>query len=442
MGRLTKRGWGGKGTLITSGEAQSFMDRCFGQHTQQWMVNVVRYAENNTIETLASGVPITGGSLTLDSSDVIRRKLTLNIGGGDEWAPKTADSPLVPFGQVVHLHVRIDMADGTWSPWLKMGEFLILSNTFERPSEVTTLECADYSAFVDEYLHLKRHVYKDMTLRTAIIQMVTAALPDKEFGLEIAPNADDQARKVAHFKVEAGDSRWDAATTLAGKKGFEAFFDWNGDLVLRHDVTDDDDDEWDPASVGPDIGDVNHPIAVVQDGNKGSLVGMTATTTREGGANAVSINVTGQVTRRAKKQNKKKKGIEKEQVSVTRNVKAEVTDDDSPVKWGDVFGYLPLVLSVNVAKITDDIMSDQQTKANKLLHRRKGLIRYIDFDSLPLLWLEPDDKVQLTWTDGYHGDGTPKRRTEDHYVQSIEFDLGGGAMRCRTRQLAVRDPGA
>jgi hypothetical protein len=72
-----------------------------------------------------------------------------------------------------------------------------------------------------------------------------------------------------------------------------------------------------------------------------------------------------------------------------------------------------------------------------MLHRRRGVTRYLDMHTLPLYWLEPDDKVSVRW---HELSGAAV--TEAHYVQRIEIDLEAGSpMVVRTRQLSVTDPG-
>ena len=61
-------------------------------------------------------IPIVGGTLVMDSSDQVRRRLTLEIGAGAELEPRTWQDPLVPFGQFIILWCSIDRADGTLFP--------------------------------------------------------------------------------------------------------------------------------------------------------------------------------------------------------------------------------------------------------------------------------------------------------------------------------------
>lgn len=411
MARLTSRGF-------TTVESDTFIARCSQPHTAQWKANAYRW-ESGSATLLMENIPIITGRLTLDSSDATRRRLSLSVGGGDALVPKTSGDPLVPFGQVIYVWVRIDLADGTWSKWLKMGEFPIISYVYERPSQIATVEAADYSVAVNEYRHLSKKGYANMTLRDAIVSMVNQALPNNVFEVDASDSA--KSKKVTNYTAEAGLGRWEAATELAGVKGHETFFDSLGKLVIRNDVTDDNDVAI--PGTGPDIGTNANPIATIRDGEGGNLVAMTATLTREGGCNGVVINL----HETADQKNKKKRGDQR------KNVIVKELQESGPTAWGDRFGRIPIVQERNVKTITDAVVNDQHQRAKRLLHRRRGVVRYIDLDAAGVYWLEPDDKVQIKW-------GTS---TEDHFAQRVEFDLSGKSpIRVRTRQLAVKDPGA
>lgn len=418
-------------TLVSRGynttDQADFVARSVGPHTLRWKADAYRWQGAGAAEqSLLTNIPIIGGTLTLDSSDPTRRKLSLEVGGGEALVPRTSDDPLVPFGQMIRLWCTIDRPDGTAFPWLLQGEFPIQSYVYERPSLVATVDCQDLSARVNEFLHLGKHSYKDLRLDDAIVQMVKAALPNKGFAVHATAGA--QGVKVVNYVADAGTGRWDAAVDLAEKKGYETFFDSSGNLVIRNLITGDDDDVL--PGVGPDIGTVSNPVAVIRDGVGGSLVGLTATVTREGGCNYVRFNLTGTVTQRAKKQNAKKPGVETKQVDWTAEVHAE--EEGGPADWGDKFGFLPIVREFNLGKVTEGEKAGYQKRANNVLHRRRGVIRYIDFDMVGGYWLEPDDRVRLIYGS----------RTEDHYIQSVQFDLAGKTpTRVRTRQLAVVDPG-
>ena len=415
MSTLASRGYGDATTRA------AFVARCAGSHAVEWSVDIVRWDEGGDDETLATDVPIVDGVLILDSSDLIRRRLTIELGGGEAWAPVDTDSPLVPFGQRLILKCRIDDGLGGWLPWLKQGEFWIVSNVFERPSLITTVDAVDYSGAVEEFGHLNFTAYKGLTVEDAVVRMVRAALPGGAWGSPIV-TTDRASDKVVNYQAKPGQGRWSAAIELAGKHAVDPLFDANGHLVLRKQLTDDDEVSG-AGGDGPDIGDKTHPVATITDGSGGSLIAMTSTLTREGSCNGVRVNLHYTV----KKKDRKGKSSSTE---VTWSHDELV--DSGPVEWGGSFGKVPIVLDDNVAKITADIKSARVERARRVLRRRRGLVRYHDVDAAPLYWIEPDDFVRLDWhtTDG-------ALVSEDHYVQRVEFPLAGGPMRVRTRQLSV-----
>jgi hypothetical protein len=392
------------------------------------MARCYRWLPGGGEELLLDDVPITGGTLTLDASDPVRRRLSLQL--GDAPVPQTYLDPLVPFGQYLKLWVTIDRSDGTWFPWLKQGEYPIQSYVFERPSRAATVEAVDYSGRVDEYLYLAKRNYAGATVAGAIKSMVDDALPNRVASTDPS-NIWDTATttKVLNYAVTPGGGRWQAAVELAARKGAECFFNWNGDLVIRRALSDADDITG--PSNGPDIGTNTNPVLRISDGPAGNMVAMTATVTRDGGCNRVELILNPTATQRGKA----KKPPPPEYT--TRHVHAEVTD--GPAKWGDVFGYLPIVISADVFKTTPAVLNQYQGRANGIKKRRRGVVRYIDLDVVGAYWAEPDDHVQLTWKEDTPG----VTRTEDHYVAAVTFDLSGQApTRVTTRQLAVEDPGS
>lgn len=409
MGHLTKRGWATKSPQISSNEATEFKDRCRESHTARWSADVTRW--NGSEEALlATEIPITGGTLTLDSGDQIRRQLRMTVGGGEEWEPTSASDPLPPWGQRIHLYVQIDRRGGGWFPRLKMFTGPIRENIFERPSLISTLECADPGSTLHEYLHVRRKGYGGQTLREAVVAMADAALPGGVYAVDASAGAASQ--DVETYVADAGQSRLEAANEVAGKWGYEAFFDWAGDLVIRRDITDEDDDAWDPSEAGPDIGDVARPVAIFQDREGGNLIGTTTSLSREGSVNGVAVNLD---------------ALRKSHGGDGDLHWNHLETAGGSIAWGDIFGRIPLVETKDVHKITSGMESRQTQRAKKLLKRRRGMIQFIDFDALPSYWVEPDDRVQLAIG----------ATAANYFLERIEFDLTGGAMRCRTRVLTT-----
>lgn len=408
MSKLTSRGF-------SQTDADDFVARSSGSHSQRWLASVFRWTgDTGAEEELLADVPLVGGTLTLDSSDPTRRQLSLEVGGGEGLVPRDEDSPLVPFGQVVRLKSTIDRATGGWFPWLDHGLFPIQSQSYERPSLISTVECQDLSARVNEYLHLNKQAYKNTKLSKAVVTMVRDALPDSVIDdSQIAAGA--KTESVTNYIAGSGSARWDTAIELCDKKGFTPFFDSFGRLVIQASLTDADGFSG-AGGVGPDIGTVADPVAVIAEGPGGNLVALTATVSREAGSNKVRFNLHDTA------------GAHKGQVI---HIDAEQTT--GPVKYGDVFGRIPMVKDFSMGSISAATKRSYQTRADNLLLRRAGLARYIDLDVVGGTWLEPDDRVTIMFG----------ARTEAHFVSAVTIDLSGQSpTRLRTRLLSVTDPGA
>lgn len=412
--------------LVTRGfnpvDAAEFKDRANGPHTVRWKASSYRWS-GGTEQLIYDDLPIVGGTLSLDSSDPTRRHLTLDIAGVGQLVPDAPADPLAPFGQYLKLWSTIDRTNGGFFGWLKHGEFPIQTISSEWPSMQQTVDCVDYSAVVGDYLHTQKKAYNHRSVYDAVRQITEAALPDKAFTI----HTHDGVRSTQvepHTIADAGSDRWEVAVGIAQARGFETFFDWNGDLVIRDDITNDDNETI--PGVGPDIGTVSSPIAVIADGLGGNLVGLTASVTREGGCNGVFINL----HETASQTLRNKKG---QLVAGDKRVNVQVSAlGTGAIAWGNRYGRQSLVIEKPVKVITDDVVAAHTRRAKRLLHRRGGVIRTLDVDAVGCYWVEPDDRVRIKY------DG----RTEAHYVASIEFDISGASpARIRTRSLTVEDPG-
>lgn len=422
MGHIRSRGWDVKDEHISPAQADEFRDRAQMSHTARWVADVTRFRHtggSGEIITLAEDIPITGGTLTLDSSDPTRRRLSLTVAGGTDWdsgesgwgdtdwEPDDAAAPLTPFGQWLTLFVVVDKIGGGHFPRFQVFTGPIRSNVWERPSQIMTVECTDPSQTVADYLHLRRRTYKDKTVKQIVSTLVNDALPGALYNVDA--NARSETATIKRYTAEAGEPRWDTCLEVAGRHNLEPFFDCWGDVCIRKDITDEDDNAWDPGEPGNDIGTVANPVCRFRDQEGGNLLGMTATLTREGAINGVITTVT----------LKEKEG--------DSNRTPLVKINSGPMVWGDRFGRMPLVESRTFTQRTSDLHDRMETRGRKLLRRRGGMLRFIDFDALPQYWAEPDDKVSIT----ING------KTENHYLSSVEFDLTGGPMRCTTRTVAT-----
>jgi hypothetical protein len=468
VARLTDRGF-------TQAEADEFAERCSGSHTLKWTADVFRWQGGELVQ-IYDDLPIVGGTLSLDGSDPTRRRLTMDIAGGEELVPDDPDDPTAPFGQIVKAWLHVDRADGSWFPRLKQFEGPIQTTTVEWPSLTQTVECADYSWLIDAFLYEKKVSYNNKTVRQAIQDIVRDAIPDSAFFIQ-SPDDANSVRVEPHTVSEAGQGRWDMAQTIAAARGYDTYFNHNGNLVIKKAVTNNSDDvETIPSSGGPDIGTVSDPAGVIKDGPGGNLVALTVGATREGAINGVFVNVheTVSQTLAARKKREAETGTKEDDPDYDPDWDDVLRGDDPPpdvaepgnpdlengdpevpkipnpkagdprvnvqvkalavgaTKWGDRYGRQSLVLERNVKRINDNVINAQIHRAKRLLHRRGGVIRSVDMDVVGAYWVEPDDKVKLK----YAG------RSENHFVASVEIDLAGEEpTRIRTRSLTTKDPG-
>jgi hypothetical protein len=467
VARLTDRG-------LTEDEAAAWMERANGSHTLRWTADVFRWVDGEEV-AVYDDLPIIGGTLSMDGSDPIRRQATLEVGSGGELVPDDPDDPLAPFGQKIRLWLRIDAADGTWLPRLRMGEFVIVTTTSEWPSLVQTVECSDYSYLADTYLWETKRSWNQRTVREAVEQIIEEAIPDQVFTVNSPGDAHD-VKIEPHTNAEAGTSRWETIQAICQARGYDCFFSASGNLIIRHDVTNNSNDVETIPGEGPDIGTVSNPVAVIKDGPGGNLVALTVAVTREGAVNGVFINVHETIAQRVAQRKVAADGPDDTtadpdydpdwddvlrgdapppEVAEPANPDLDHGDPEVPkipnpkagdprvnvavkalavgsIKWGDRFGRQNIVLERNVKRINDNVVNAQIHRAKRLLHRRGGVIRSVDLDAVGLYWLEPDDKVRVKY------DG----RTEAHYVASIELDLtGADPTRVRTRSINTMDPG-
>lgn len=413
--------------------SEAFKARCVRSHTREVRARVFRIESNGAKVakgvTMADGttkydLPIVGGTLTADSTDPHLRRLSMTV-AGEEWIPDNDDAPLAPFGQFIVVEVRIDMEDGGWSPWLQMGEFPIISHKVVRPDGTSEVLAADWSWRVNEYAYVNPHSWANRSRVEAIQGAVDSALPMYGRAVHASANAKLTIGEEAG-QVSSGTGRWDWIQSICDAANLEAFFDRFGGLVIRDAVVD---YEGYAVGAGPDIGSVANPVALLKTGQGGSIINLTAEITREGGCNGVIINVIPTAS--------PPKGSSYDKSQYKSRTILEKWNYGAAA-WGDQFGRITVQRDKKVSRVTQRSLNDAQMWGQSILSRRRGVIRRLEMDAIPMWWLDPDDKVNVTWAQRMP-DGTERVRTETHYVESIEFPLapGDGPMRIRTRQVVV-----
>ena len=85
----------------------------------------------------------------------------------------------------------------------------------------------------------KKKAYSGRSVKAAIKEIVEAALPDQAFSIHAEDDADTvevEAHTIADAAVPGGRPR----SQIAQARGFEVFFDYNGNLVIRATSPNDD----------------------------------------------------------------------------------------------------------------------------------------------------------------------------------------------------------
>ena len=405
----------------------AFKARATESHTREWQVRSYRWDPaagviTPMLLTLPGGktvanIPVTSGEIVADSTDPHRRRLSMVV-PGEEWIPDTPDHPLAPFGQYLDVRVRLDLPDGGHTPWLVMGQFPITGHSVERPGGLSTVTAGDWSTRVNEYGFAYNHSWKGKSRVEAIRQVVDDALPGRVYQVHATANAAKNLTEE-QGQITAGTGRWDFVHHVCELTAIEAFFDRFGDLVIRNEIVD---YEGYVPGAGADIGSETNPVAHLVEGPRGSIVALSPSVSRENAANGVFIQV---------KPTQSGKG------SAYRAQMAKAVTSSGPATFGDRFGRITLHRTKEVAKVTAEVMESQRRHAAGLLSRRQGVIRRLLIEALPLWWLDPDDRVNVTWRQRMP-DNTERVRTETHYVESVAFPFEpDGLMRLATRQVAV-----
>jgi hypothetical protein len=213
MSRLTSRGY-------SSGDATAFVDRSSRSH-RRWKVTAHKWTEG-AANSSPHDVPIVGGTLALDASDPVRRRLTLNVGGGGGTRAPDVRRPPRPVRSVRETVLRIDRDDGSWFPWLKMGEFHRVVRVREA-SQAATVEGVGLRATRRRVpLHLINQVVwrDDRHGRDQALMCRRRRLPDRAYAVRLG---EGRRGKVTNYVAQAGDGRWSTATSIADRKGVETF---------------------------------------------------------------------------------------------------------------------------------------------------------------------------------------------------------------------------
>lgn len=174
---------------------------------------------------LREGLPITGGTVTVDEGSKVRRTVSLTVGetGLD---PAEATDLLAPFGTELHVRTGVRMTEGDVED-VPVGVFRIETAKRSGWLGALTVSGGDRSTAVQAARFLTpENTAAGAYVVDEIARLIHGALPD----VEVFDLTNSQARTVA----AAWDrDRWDAVCALADSIGAEVFFDPQGRALIR-----------------------------------------------------------------------------------------------------------------------------------------------------------------------------------------------------------------
>jgi hypothetical protein len=356
--------------------SELFLRTLRGSHSIEVQVDAYRGAD-----LVLANVPISGGSVQVDSASQVRRTLSLSVADPalDPGADPTA--ALAPFGSELAVRRGIRYPDGTIE-WCPLGRFRIESARASASGSGVEVNGADRGAYVQDarFTSIKKS-NRSNTIPAEIARLIGEVLPD----VAVSDFTGSTASTPKRFWEE---DRWGAIDELAKAIGAEVFFDPDGDAVI--------------APV-PSIDDV--AVWWADAGETGVLLEANLESTREGTYNGVRASGEG---------------------GDTAPVSAFVTDDDptSPTYWGGGFGQKPRFYVSPLITTTAQATS----AATAMLNRVRGLNRQLELDLVPNPALEAGDVIRVVFPDG---------ATELHLVDGFEVSLAtDGSMPVKTRSSA------
>lgn len=314
--------------------------------------------------TLAN-VPISDGSVNVDSGSQIRRTLSLKIADPALDPGNDPDAVLAPYGAELHVRTGIRFPNGTieWVPlgWFRVEQVAISS------SDTLALSASDRAAYIKDARFSVLASVTSNTIPTEIARLITTARPGTV--------VDDLTGSTAATpNVFWEQERWPAINDLADAIGADVYFTPEGDAVI--------------APV-PAIDDP--PVWWVDAGETGVMIESATETTREGTYNAV---------------------IASGEAAETAPVTATVVDDNpsSPTYYDGPFGKKPYFYTSPFITTTAQATSAAQA----ILDRVRGMSRQLTLTSVPNPALEGGDVIRVRFADG---------SVETHLVDAFSIPL-------------------
>lgn len=345
-----------------------FLQAIRGPHKAAMRVTAWRGGVDVTPAIYAStGLPITGGSVTVDSSNSVRRTLSLTI-ADPALSPTTAQDLLAPYGIELHVERGVQYPSG-FIEYVSLGWFridddsLTISGT-SGPTEVSLTGSGREAFIADARFWTTTQAAKGVNVVTLISGLVTDAMPE-----QVPPTVDHTGNVAVPRNAFVWDDhdRLAACTSMATGIGAEFFVDADGTPTIR----------------AVPVPDKTQVVWTVDTGPGGVMVEATPAVDRTNIYNAVYAS--SQTT---------------DGTDAYFGV-AKDTDPSSATFYGGIFGkkvrfYSSPILTSNVAC---------QAAATNILNRYKGAGWTINLSTLVNPALDAGDVIQVNLPDGriqYH----------------------------------------
>jgi hypothetical protein len=353
-----------------------FLDALRASHAVEIKVDAYRGEE-----LLASDLPISDGTVTVDGNSQVRRTLSLTVADPTLDPGNDQDATLAPYGSDLVVQRGVRFPDGSIE-YAPLGRFRIEQVQTAISGEAIQLTGSDRTAYVqDARFTTTQQSVTSNTIPAEIARLITAVLT-------VAVN-NQSGRTDATPLVYWEQGRWEAIEQLAKSIGCVVFFDPTGAAVIE------------PV---PAITDA--AVWWVDAGESGVLVTGERETTREQTYNGVVASG--------------------ESAGQFLPYTATVTDNDasSPTLWGGPFGSKPYFY-------TSPLITTQEqatAAATALLNKVRGMSRQLTLSCVPNPALEAGDVIRVRFPDG---------ATETHLIDSFDMPLDpSSAMAISTRSSA------
>lgn len=349
----------------------------FLQALRQSRTPIVKADLYNGATLLASGLPVSDGSLNVDAGSPVRRTATVSI-ASESLIPWAATDSLAPYGNEIALSLGVQYPDLS-QELVPVGRLRIDEAAPASGSAQITLQCSDRAKKLQESQFLTpAQSVTSHTIVAEITRLIVGALPG-----QVVQNQ-TTATTLASLMSWTQD-RWGAINDMATSIGAEVIFDPTGVCIIR------------PV---PTL--VLNPVWTIDAGMNGVLVAAQRTLNRQNVFNAVVAT--------------------SDPIDGTPPLQAIVldTDPNSATRWTGPFGQVPRFYTSNL--ITT---AAQATAAAKgVLARSVGSAFSVNFSAVPNPALDGGDVIQIVY---------PTGQVELHMIQTLSLSLSTGAMTGTTR---------